>query len=353
MATMIDRYVWAVVRLLPEAQRDEVDRELRSHIGEMVDARLSDGADPNDPNDPADGVDGTQGSDTAGTDREGDVDRASAAERAALVDLGDPARLAVGYAAEPRGLIAPENFPQYMRSLRTIGIIAVPAITALATLGAALERDADLGSVVGAAISGAFSSVVQVAFWVTLVWAFADRWRTPWSIDDLPEPPEHTASSAAVGMGEGIFGVVFTIFAGIALVWQHVDPPMDDAAGRGVPVLHPGLWDGSAQALLAILAASVAVQVVVLASRRWTTGLAWMNAGVNAAFLAVVAWAALDERLLNPRFFELLLEEGHTETLITVSPWVPIVVVGAIEVWDAAEAFWRARPRSAPVPTLV
>ena len=45
MSTLTDRYVWAVVRLLPEDQRPEVDRELRSLIADMADHRTAGGTD--------------------------------------------------------------------------------------------------------------------------------------------------------------------------------------------------------------------------------------------------------------------------------------------------------------------
>ena len=41
MSSLTDRYAWAVVRLLPEEQRDEIDRELRELVAEMTDSRLA------------------------------------------------------------------------------------------------------------------------------------------------------------------------------------------------------------------------------------------------------------------------------------------------------------------------
>ena len=62
--TLTDRYVWAVLKSLPEAKRADIDRELRATIADDVEAREADGRD------------------------------AAAAEREALAELGDPARLA-------------------------------------------------------------------------------------------------------------------------------------------------------------------------------------------------------------------------------------------------------------------
>ena len=42
-ATLTDRYVHAVLRSVPEARREEIGRELRSSIDDMVEARTADG----------------------------------------------------------------------------------------------------------------------------------------------------------------------------------------------------------------------------------------------------------------------------------------------------------------------
>ena len=45
-ATLTDRYIWAVQRSLPEAQRADIDRELRGTIADAVDAKIEDGRAP-------------------------------------------------------------------------------------------------------------------------------------------------------------------------------------------------------------------------------------------------------------------------------------------------------------------
>ena len=80
-ASLTDRYVAATVSGLDEAQRPEVERELHATIEDMVDARLEAGA----------------------------PTRADA-ERAVLVELGDPLRLAAGYSGRPLHLIGPVSY---------------------------------------------------------------------------------------------------------------------------------------------------------------------------------------------------------------------------------------------------
>jgi hypothetical protein len=79
MTSLTDRYVHVTVRNLDEGQRHDVEQELRGTIEDMVDARLDAGA-------------------AASRDD---------AERAVLVELGDPMRLAAEYTGRPLHLIYP------------------------------------------------------------------------------------------------------------------------------------------------------------------------------------------------------------------------------------------------------
>jgi hypothetical protein len=90
MSTLTDRYVWDVTRRLPASRRDDIERELRSTIADMAEA---------------------------------------ADERTALVELGDPARLAAEYRSGGRALIGDDLYPEYVRQLRRWLTIVVPVIT--------------------------------------------------------------------------------------------------------------------------------------------------------------------------------------------------------------------------------
>src|SRR5690606_7305232 len=78
--TLTDRYVYAVIRSLPESQRADIERELRASIADAIETRIEAGEAP------------------------------EAAERATLTELGDPMRLAGEYADRPSWLIGPKYF---------------------------------------------------------------------------------------------------------------------------------------------------------------------------------------------------------------------------------------------------
>ena len=106
-STLTDRYVWAVQRSLPEAQRADIDRELRGTIADTIDAKIEAGTKP-------------------------DV-----AERETLTELGDPYKLAPGYADRPLHLIGPALFPDYIRLLQVLYFIVLPIVVVVVFLVAA------------------------------------------------------------------------------------------------------------------------------------------------------------------------------------------------------------------------
>jgi hypothetical protein len=101
MSSLTDRYVQATLRRLPARQRTDIERELRASIADAVDDRVDDGGDT------------------------------AAAEVAALTHLGDPARLAAGYADRPLQLIGPAVFLDYTRLLTTLLVAVVPVVAAV------------------------------------------------------------------------------------------------------------------------------------------------------------------------------------------------------------------------------
>jgi hypothetical protein len=78
MSTLTNRYVWGVLRAVPERQRADLEPEIRVLVADAVEARAA--------------------------SAQGD---AAAVERAALTELGDPEILAARYTDRSLHLIGP------------------------------------------------------------------------------------------------------------------------------------------------------------------------------------------------------------------------------------------------------
>lgn len=313
---LTERYVHAVTRRLPEDQRVDVAEELRGTIADRLDALAAERP----------GLDGT------------------ALERAALEELGDPDQLAAGYTGRRLQLIGPELYPAYERLLKLVLLTAVPAVTVVLAVIDALAGDS-LGEVVGAAAWMAFTLVVQIAFWVTLVFVLVERGGGSddvrsslgeWTPDRLPELPERRGS-----LSDLVASVVWLGLMGAAIVWQQFRSPLGDG-GESVPLLDPDLWTFWLPLVLAVLVAEIGFEIVKYRAGRWSTGFAVVNVVLGAVFAAPVVYLAATDRLLDPAAVA-EIQEGWSAFDAGATNTVVIVVALLIWVWDGIEGWRRSR----------
>ncbi|GAA2010085.1 permease prefix domain 1-containing protein [Microbacterium ulmi] len=313
--TLTDRYVLAVVRAVPEKQRDDVAAELRASIADQIDARVDDGQ-PQD-----------------------------AAERAVLTELGDPAKLAAGYADRPLHLIGPAFYLDWRRLLKLL-LAIVPACAAFGVALGQVLAGASFGEVVGTVVSVVIGVIVHLAFWVTVVFAILERTgvkrpdmgMSSWTPDQLPEPRDR-----GTGFGDLIASIVFLLVAAGAILWDHL---LGAAClgGEWISFLDPGLWPWWIGALFVAMAIEAVFAILVYARRGWTWGLAIANTVLDVVVALPALWLLWDERLVNPGFVTALesvgADIGEAVTVLTVI--VGFVIVG-VAVWDSVDGFLKAR----------
>ncbi|MFI7551182.1 permease prefix domain 1-containing protein [Micromonospora sediminimaris] len=310
MTSLTDRYLDATLRSVPTGRREEIATELRASIGDMVDGRIADGID------------------------------AATAERDVLTELGNPAQLAARYTDRRLQLIGPEYYLAWQRLLIVL-LSTIPAIVGvLMGLLEATVADNAAGAI-GEGIVAAFTVAVQIAFWVTLVFAVLERLGTPlnlpeWSVDQLPEHPTERDITLTDVCASIVFLCLFIAF----LPWQHFQSVVGPD-GEPLPILDPALWTFWLPLLLVVLLASVALEIAKYRARRWTWSLVGGNAVLNLAFAVPAIWLLLDDRLLNPEFVDRFawLRDGGLDTVARIS----VVAIVAIILWDIAESVVKAR----------
>ena len=186
MDNMIERYIYDVTRRLPEDERDEVGRELRANIFDML---------PED----------------AGEEE----------IRAVLLSLGAPGVLAEQYRQRPRYLISPAMYESYMRALKRIvplvGIIVLLVGFALGGLNAFREGMTSAKELIGAVLSNGISTGVSGAFsalfWITIGFIVAERAGAKigecWKPEDLPEIPK--TAKYGIPLSDGVAELVVMV----------------------------------------------------------------------------------------------------------------------------------------------
>lgn len=308
---LTDRYVAATLRSIPTDKHDDIGRELRGSIADAIDARIAAGEDE------------------------------AAAEAAVLADLGDPDRLAAGLAGRPLYLIGPELFLDWWRLLKALLWIA--PLVGTVVLVVDLLGGSSAGAALGTGVWSAGFTVLQIAFWTTVVFAVLERSGTrsanltgPWSVDRLPEIDE----GRRVSLADTVFSVAALVFLIAVLIGQRTFSAHQDADGSPIPVLDPDLWTFWLPMLVAVLALEIVLEIVKAALGRWTVPLAAVNTVLGLLFAVPAVWLLTSDRLLNPAYFDAAFADG-TEPMRLFTQGILVVVV-VVAVWDIGEGWFKA-----------
>jgi hypothetical protein len=322
MTTLTDRYVWAVLRAVPQAKRTDLEPEIRALVADAVDAHA-----------------GHASPETA--------------ERAALVELGDPDALAAQYMDTTRFLIGPRLYPEWERLLRLLLPIVVP-IAGIAVTAVGWVSGKPVGEAIVSGLGVAFNVAVQLAFWFTLVFAIAERTGSPvapmtgqpWSPDQLPELPAPDRMS----LGETVASIAFYVFMVVAIAWVQIATPIQ-VDGTGYPLFDPATWAWWLWYVLAVIVAEIVFAIALYLRGRWTWAYATVNAFLNAAF-AIPAVYLLQEGLLFNDELVAAIDAQASGDWFTTTVAITIVVIVLITVIDAADGFrkaWRTSRRAGEV----
>ena len=314
MGDLTDRYVSATLRSIPDKQRPDIEAELRTSIGDAVEARIEAGDTPD------------------------------GAEEAVLIDLGDPDRLAASYAGTPGYLIGPDLFFDYKRLLTLLMITVVPVVTAVLLVLDVISGD-NFAAAIGGAFAGAINLAVHIFFWTTLVFVIIERTDGSadmiheWKLSDLPARP----TVSRITLFETVASIAFIGFFIGFLFIQKTASPFTDSAGEPIPFLEPSLWSYWMWFLIGVLIAEIIFEIVKYRVGRWTWTLAAVNLGLSVLFAVPAIWLLTNDMLVNPEFVSSLEAGG---AWAGVGSWITnslVIAVVIVTVLDVGEGFWKAK----------
>ena len=331
MNDFIDRYVWAVAKDLPDDARDDVARELRATIEDMVEAR------------------GPASDETA---------------REVLAELGDPAELALRYSGRTRCLIGPSVYPRYARLLKILLLVIVPVGFAATLIDRLRVAGDDVVPGILAAVNGGLQAGVMVAFWVTFVFVILERVGVgssglparagkAWGPDALPpvcEKRQITLAGTIFSLA-GMSLLIFFVFwlRSHSVVQLFTGHQWVDAEGGSTPFLEEGLWGFWMPAFVVVVVASMVVEVWKYLSGRWTLPLVLANILMNVLFAGVVIMIESTQRVIAPEFLTTFRENTGADFPAHAIGTGVLLLVVAICLWDSIDCVLvYARVRRAP-----
>lgn len=286
---IIERYVYAVVKRLPLKTREDIKRELKSLIDDLLEERCPAG----DPL-PAD-VDGV------------------------LLHLGAPEKLAMRYNAQQSYAIGPELFETYRFILPLVLACVVFGLTIaqvmLSFMGQGLESSGSYWGFIGVL----YTALLQAFAFTTGAFMIAEylkrhkhgvRAETPWYPNTLPKLPEVRRE---IKKSDALASIVFTV---VVLLLFNLAPQL-----MGVIVLRPSanilpLFDLATLKTVILwfnlcFALGIVREVIQLLIGKYTVWLAGAVALLNVASMAIVVPLFTERRLWNGALALQMVEAGY------------------------------------------
>jgi hypothetical protein len=303
MTNLVDRYVLTALRRVPEQQRADIDRELRASIADAVDARIDGGATPDD------------------------------AVEQALLELGDPDRLADRYADRRAHLIGPDLFGAWRRLMTMLFTVVLPIVVTIAVVAEIID-DGSVGEIIGAAVVALITTSVHLGFWTTLVFAILERTglaRTEQGRAELgltwrpANLPEYTDGRPVTSQLVGDLVWVVLLIAGLVL---------QQFTFTAEPVLDPANWSFWWPYLIGVLVLEGAYAVWTYRLPVRTHAVTVVNALLGLAAAVPLVWLLATDRFFNNDYVFTELGDGDAARWASRSL---IVVVVVVTVWDIVD----------------
>ena len=248
MSSLIDRYLYDVTKRLPENMRADVERELRSNIEDML---------PESPS-------------------EAEIE-------SVLTKMGSPAKLAVSYHPNPRYLISPEYFDDYLSVLRIVAFTLAVLLAAISVFQIFFGGEVSDGAVgmvttiIIKFISGAVTGIMHAFLWVTLAFGLFEIFNkkeklAQWSPKTLPDVP--SANSIAIKRSETVTGAIFSVLFTAAFLVGTIGEPrfiaLYESGVPTVPVFNELVMRDYLPIYVFLVAFMLFVAAVKLIKGRWT-----------------------------------------------------------------------------------
>jgi hypothetical protein len=320
---LVNRYVYAVTRSLPEKQRADIEKELKTLIDDMIE------------------------------ENDEPISYESKVQKV-LVELGDPEMLADNYRGSKRYLIGPQFYEKYILVLKIVLIAVFAGITMAIMAEGFFTKEQNELDVVKDYLAALFSGGLQAFAWTTIAFMIAERSymntekgkaekdnleKSKWSPSELPVIPER---KALIPIHEPVISIIFsTIF----LVLLYNTPKVFSAYIKVenetivIPVFSQQAMQGFRIILISILLLLVLKEVLKLYSRRWTLKLSTAVAVISAISTILTLSIFTNSSVWNPDFPSEIMK--HMKLAFDfIDPWAKIktgfvaviIVAGVVDI---------------------
>jgi hypothetical protein len=311
---IIDRYVFAVTRNLPQKQREDIEKELRTLIEDMMNEH---------------------------DNLESDEKKAEKV----LLELGNPNILAEKYSDHKRYLIGPQNFDNYILVVK----IVLGSILLAVSIGYVLQLIFSAGEInivkiitnyLGILMDGALQGLA----WVTGIFAILEYRGVKtdkenleggtWRISDLPEIPENKAViSKSESVVSIIFSTIFIIIVYFAPQYFGIYIADKNSGYTVIPFFNIEVLSGYKILIFAVFLTILIKEVLKVIAGRWTLKLSLSIAALNIVGLLIMIIIFLSSGIFNNSFPAEFLKSTNlnfdpTAVWIAIRKWFLVFFIG-------------------------
>lgn len=301
---LIERYIYAVVKRLPEKKRKDISDELSGLIDDML------------------------------IERCGDVTPSEQDIRVVLTELGNPYELAEKYSGDGKKcLIGAPYYSTYKLVLKIVLICAAFGSAVAAVISELTSPSAVWYSGVGEWIAVVFSSVIQAFAIVTLIFAFFYhkdiKINTYTGPDSLPTVPKKNERISKAG---SIVGICISIVFGIVFLFV---PEVFCIVISGKPVI--SILDSEAirsgwYFIVLFMLLGIVREIVKLIEGRYNFKVMVSTLITNAATVVISCIWLLSVNIMNPSFTSWIpsIFEDKPQLITTIISNFQIFLLGVI-----------------------
>ncbi|MEG0772216.1 hypothetical protein [Clostridium sp.] len=300
---LINRYVFAVTKRLPESQREDIERELKTIIEDMM-------------------------------DEYGEEEPKEARVKKVLLELGDPALLADNYRGSKRYLIGPEHYDNYITVLKIVFSAIFIGMSVAVVVANIVSFEGSLLNVIIEYTATLFSALMQGLAWVTISFGIAEYYGTKelnkkkenkgWDLSELPQIP---AKEAIISKWELLFAVIFSTIFTIVFCFtpQVIAVYISRAAGTTIiPVFNVEAILGYRILFIITLIIGIIKEVLKFISGRWTFKLSIADSLISIISMALALIIFSNPNIWNGSF------------PIEIAKVFPEAGVDFVKIWDGA-----------------
>ena len=280
-AELINRYVYYVTIRLPQSQRADIEKELRSLIEDML---LNRSKDPT----------------------KQDIE-------AVLKELGRPAELAAKYRGTTRHLIGPDYFDIYFLVLKIVIATAGFGIALAMTISYIATPPQSIIGAIAEFITSVISGMFQAFASVTVVFALIQHFVPPneilkgrdWKPQDLPPVP---TKRAKIKRSEPIVGMIFLV---IILIIFNAAPQLFGVyiSSDGltvIPVFNLTVFRNMLPIINVIILLGILKEIFKLIIAQYTIKLAVAITIINVLSMIATIFVFISPEIWNQSFVEMI-----------------------------------------------